>query len=978
MKSLAAGASIVFSIALLSLSLSSENVSSQPVCSDTDGGRNLFVQGTCSFFRLNLTDRCFAGRFLLERFCVSGRFCSASIADCNKACKSLEAGATGVCAAGACACSSPIKEGRQEIVISEVRYKGNAAAEFVELHVQGDGNKGVDVTNWSISDFDGNNATLPNITGLDDFDNIAIFAGNGINDLNASDGNASVYLSRGSAMLNDIGDEVGLFDSNGKLVDFVRFDGGNGDPVLGGWNANDNGPSSPAGKSVQLHGKDLNSSSNWIAAPPSPASPNIFEFIMPAGRGVRVQIHNGLAENEGISPQAIFRGINYPNFKARGIKFDVRNASPMANLSELKVIEEFLNFSWNFYENKGFNEPEFDGDGDLDVEITTNGDYGAATGLDGIKIDIGNSSISGTIYGVFVKWNIEHEHFHSIQLKLIDNDGKNNSAGDFVRLHLPGFGILNDGPAEYWGLEITKKEFNLSTTTIWNISDFIRNTTAGFTSIPYTLGELTRTLDTNVTNLPTGELEVYYKGYLFARYIAETFNESKLVHIHNITRFNISGGGGNVQGEQAIEKALRDQGINLTFLEVYRNWTVWVYRNFNQSLGYTMDKAFNGSVINETDNLTTWGTDYERVRNASAGFEIIFSGKAGENYSITVLKIANGSAVREDFAANGSTIIRVVPGFSEVVIIKTRIGGNGVVPYNVVIRPLEPRGPKFILDGVSSIFNLTNGTAEIRVDVISALLNNTIHDLEIFFGDQTPLVLSGAIDSLPAGWAGQVFGDGIRLFTIDKPLQTGKPQTFRLRLNATPNFIVIHVTNKTHSNIGSIASQRIGRLGNDTVICRDGAQFQNDIPITIDTEIICMELTGIQPVEGVAKLKNSSANGQLLPGQSFFDVFFDVEAHLPDGAFNIAPNRTIGCVGHTPLFGGEESHGGAGGGVLIEGGDFLVESFFDVFFEVAVSNPLNQTQSFSSSSGVFDITNPLEENGMLCVPDGEDGDIIVI
>ncbi|MBI2675143.1 MAG: lamin tail domain-containing protein [Candidatus Aenigmarchaeota archaeon] len=253
-----------------------------PACSDSDNGMEPFSSGICSVTRNgkteNFGDRCISQNFLLERGCSRGSdFCQARFLNCDSECKKADRNSLGLCTSNACSCA-PSQKG-PKIVISEVYYDPpDETDEFVELFVE-NASMLLNVSGWKITDFDNNNITLPFISGLGKSDYIVIYTGNGTNDTDASDGKAAIYRRRGSGIWTNTGDEVGLYDREGKIHDFMRYEEGNGDPVLANWPSSDNGPAAPEGESVQLNGTDMDSGVNWISALPSPGGPIIFKTL---------------------------------------------------------------------------------------------------------------------------------------------------------------------------------------------------------------------------------------------------------------------------------------------------------------------------------------------------------------------------------------------------------------------------------------------------------------------------------------------------------------------------------------------------------------------------------------------------------------------------------------------------------------------------------------------------------------------------
>ena len=183
------------------------------------------------------------------------------------------------------------------LMISEISYNstGGISNDFIELFVADSEGSSIDVSGWYVTTFDDDEEYLPAVSDLEQFDYLALRMGAGVDDLDASDGGATIYFDRLDSMLDMSGDEVGLYNADDDLVDFVRYNGGNNDSVLGGWDNGDLGAVADSSvESIQIQGQDRNDSSNWISAPPSPALPNIDEWLMDSVLGLYYQIHNDL------------------------------------------------------------------------------------------------------------------------------------------------------------------------------------------------------------------------------------------------------------------------------------------------------------------------------------------------------------------------------------------------------------------------------------------------------------------------------------------------------------------------------------------------------------------------------------------------------------------------------------------------------------------------------------------------------------
>ncbi len=646
-------------LALFSLVLILPSMSSA-ACTDSDGGVNPYIAGTCDGVN-DAKDRCVAGRFLLEQSCRLNRFCIPSIINCNQKCQQ-DFGVPGACSANACKCQQPVSSA--EILISEVDRS------FVELTIRDDKDSNLDVSGWSITTFDGgDNFVLPAISDFGEFDYLSVHFGPGTNDLNASDGSATVYFNVPSP-IRAAGDEVGLLDSNGNVVDFVRFNGGNGDPVLAGWSASDPGPTLVAGKSVQIHGPDMNSSENWVTDIKTEAEPNVLSILI--GHDVDVELQNG-----------VNREIFINDSKFGSVGFDVVNTSAAVNLSELRIIEEMMNFSLNFYRGKGFNDPRTNSTGKIKVTVSENNKFNAAAKSDGtMKVDIGGDLTNLTIAS-FIKWNVEHEFYHLIEYERFHANGAPDQNGPFDRDPVTssgGFAFWDEGASEYWGFEISKKQYNVSDSFLFNASVQIKNNySSTFKSIPYNFSEILEDFDFDLTSFTTGSgKKVYTHGYLFAKYVADTYGDQKLVHIHNITRNNKTGGGNEVLGKDAIEKAFKEEGINKTFEDIWVEWRRWIFDTYGTQIKFTEDHVFNSSTVSTgAESLEPWGTDYERFNITSAGSFIINFTGGPEKYDITVVKILrDGSRQTENRTFSRNIVINVTGNVSQIILIKTQLGGS--------------------------------------------------------------------------------------------------------------------------------------------------------------------------------------------------------------------------------------------------------------------------------------------------------------
>lgn len=611
-----------------------------------------------------------------------------------------------------------------EVLISEIYYDtpDDLNQEFFEFTVRKD-NGSIDTNGWHLTTFDNDSFALPSILDLGIYDYVAIRSGFGINDLDASDGSATIYLSNDIEVLNDSGDEIALYDADGNLIDFVRYNGGNSGIVLGGWSLADNGPSADSSEeSVQVHGADLNSSENWISASPSAADPNLFETII--SNDIVIVMQNGINKQILIEPGSKFGG---------SINFSIVKASPAVMLAELKIIEEMINFSSNFYRSKGFNDPRTNASRIIKVTISNNHQFAASASPEGSMIvDIGDN-LSNVEIASFIKWNVEHEFYHLIAYEQFLSNGTPIQNGSFDRDIVEPNGALafmDEGAAEFWGLEISKAQFNVTEEYLFNASNRIKGKHRNFSSIPYNLSYILNNSDFNLVNQTTGSgVEVYTHGFIFNKYIAETYGQQKIFHIHNATRNNRSGSGNDIIGRMAIEKAFKDEGIDKSFEQIFIEYRIWIYQTFSDLVRLTSNTTFNDHASGHSDQLQPWGSDYEKINinksniNSTGPYNISFQGRPGVNYSISILARNNsGYSHLVTVVFNGKGIVIFNATSDEFVVIKTQINNEtaGQTSYGFNFSHIG------IINSTVKVVTLTNSTLKNSEVTNSTIIGSSI------------------------------------------------------------------------------------------------------------------------------------------------------------------------------------------------------------------------------------------------------------
>jgi hypothetical protein len=565
-----------------------------------------------------------------------------------------------------------------DIMISEIYYNtsNDLQDQYIELYVWDDGGLGnVNISGWYVTTYDGDNEILPYITGLGKFDYIVIHMGSGINDLDASDGNATIYLNRISPMLDYPGDEVGLYDSQGVIYDFVRYGGGNGDSVQENWPVSDPGiVANNINESIQILGADLDDSSNWISSPISENEPNIFEWIIDDETGLRFQIQDG---------------VNYPiNLTGSPWEdpgFDIVSEGRPLSKEEIGNISEYLNFSYKHYKKYGFGEPQTGANGKVRVRVTK-GNARGGNADDGSEIAVNLSEFDSLKNRTLNKKTIEHELMHSFQHKQAGGWGPMIDWADIEAL------------SEYWSINVTMQEFNIS------YEDYIKFWTEVYNRNPE---DWLKNTDRNVFSGFKQEWDYYWAAHMFYRWIAEHYGDQKLVHIHRVR--NASAG---ITGIKAINKAFEEEGKTERFEDLYREWLIDLWKKYKDNITLTENITYNGGKIIENDKLMPWGTDFEvKWINTTSPFNITFKGKICQNYSITVIKVKDGTEEIETHRIHSNGTITIGKNYKKIVLIKSQLGGTENTSYeltieNVTLPSLEVVPKIYTADHINETFNI--------------------------------------------------------------------------------------------------------------------------------------------------------------------------------------------------------------------------------------------------------------------------------
>jgi len=575
--------------------------------------------------------------------------------------------------------NDPIQQSRDYTVyFSEIFYhtSDDINDEYIELYI-GEGTGLLqNLGDWYITTYDSDDEYLFDVYDLEQFDYVAIFMGTGISDFDASDGSATLYLDRDTPMLDQPGDEVGLYDADGVLIDFVRYGGGNGDPVLGGWSLFDQGvQQANIFESIQIHGDDGDNSTNWISAPPSTADPNVDEWLMDVDFNLFYMIHNGANSDINLSGNP-WNGVN-PDWEI------FNESGPVSN--EVKnTVREWLNHTYQYMKSRGLGTAKTNStDNRVHVHIQQiNGpSSGRATRNGDIYVKIGN--LSDRNESILSKQTVEHEHVHLIQY---NNSGTYGPYNDWTDL---------EGMAEYWGTNISMDNFGITFEEFLEANDNVLKK-YGYSYRHYSWLNYTDNDYFGRFRYPA-HLNWYWANHMFLRWIALIYGGKKVEHI-----FRVRNASSGITGIiNATNRAFEEQADhNETFEDLFENFTLWLWKEFRTRIRLALNRTFDGSTnITESGTLEPWGTDYERISNPTDNGTIFwFNGTTNVNYSITIIvRWSDGTYFNYTRRFNGSCWFWISGSAEEIIIIKRQLDGTSTSSYDLKVIPDHYNLPPYIV-----------------------------------------------------------------------------------------------------------------------------------------------------------------------------------------------------------------------------------------------------------------------------------------
>jgi len=206
------------------------------------------------------------------------------------------------------------------VFISEVMppAKTGTLSQFVELRVD---NSITNLLGWKLTTFDNDSYTFPStpVTGYPAYVRLDITA-------------------TGGALVLDNQDSLGLYDPQGRLIDFVMWSGGGKDRARGNWSVSLSPIYQAAGQSISRLDFGRYDPLAWNASPPSPGEPNILEYISGNIRQV-LWLHSGrdfeASTGVGSSAETLAKGRPVPRQvlleAASHLEYSIRN---LRNLGE--------------------------------------------------------------------------------------------------------------------------------------------------------------------------------------------------------------------------------------------------------------------------------------------------------------------------------------------------------------------------------------------------------------------------------------------------------------------------------------------------------------------------------------------------------------------------------------------------------------------------------------------------------------------
>ncbi|MGV9169177.1 MAG: hypothetical protein ACOC38_04460 [Promethearchaeia archaeon] len=570
------------------------------------------------------------------------------------------------------------------VQISEIHYNQTLTVnqEFFEIYIS-EGYREQTLSCWYVTTFDEEGMlALPTIDNIDAEDYIAVYGGTGEDDLDASDGSASIHLGLTDRLLDPLGDEIGIFNENGHVIDYVRYNGGNGDDTYDNWPDQDDGPSIPSNHtgSISLFGFESANTSKWMLSLISPARPNVYSFLA-IETGYTVTITNGA--NRDFS----FDGIDDAILSKKGEKVDVCNKSGVDG-DYIKEIKKHIAYSLDFYHKKGFTRgPVTYKPGKINVTVlkgSSNETVGKASNKGHIVLEIGKKKSDTDL-----KYVCEHELMHLFQYK---TEKKGNDTVD----HAP---VANkfwiEGQATYWGIESTRANYNL---THKEIQDEFKRVGDHNWYEHYT------DLNRSIFKGWGGSYSDYMGSYLFNKFMAEVFGEDKLKQIFDTAQDNFNNNSRDVSPKEAIAQVL-----GKSWEQVLAEFHAWMMTGAIEDNGVPERKThinvtYSNDTVSDRIKVGSYAAGVERIKvNSTQPFKVSFNvHPTNSKWKITIIYVYEDGSRRKMPQSpfnHGPSFPHVAVNpeshpkkLIEVIVIKSHVE-DSVARINMTVEPIPRPGP---------------------------------------------------------------------------------------------------------------------------------------------------------------------------------------------------------------------------------------------------------------------------------------------
>ncbi len=581
----------------------------------------------------------------------------------------------------------PISPLNGELWISELHMNStlDVDEEFFEIYIPASLSSQT-LTGLVVTTFDDEGmVTLPSIMNVDEEDYIAVYTGAGTNDLDASDSRAEIHLALDERILDPAGDELAIFDASNNIVDFMRYDGGNGDGVRDSWAMTDNGPTLPVEHtgSLSFFGTQHANSSNWLHSLTTPGYPNQFAFLSEDENYL-------IIITSGITTDFSFQGISDEKMLGKNETVDVK-AGAGVDAATVKQIEENIKFSLQFYHDKGFtNGPATSSPGKIKVTAkngTTTETTGSTSQNGDIVIDIGTIKSK-----IDLKYVVEHELMHAFQFKQVK---EGNDTVD----HAPTGNLWwIEGQATYWGIESTKANYNLTNVQIQDEFDRVGD---------HNWNDHYTDLNRSIFIGWGGSYSDYMGSYLFMKFLKEKYGEDKLKDAFDKAKDNFNNNSKDKSPEDAVSEA-----TGKSWEQLVAEFYAWMMTDAISDNGVPervghVNVTYTNNTVGDTLKVGPYASGVERIKvNGTQPFQIDLKPASGK-WKITIIYVyEDGSRKQGDntpFTISGTSAPWPVnPGahgkkLVEIIVIKTLVQTGSAVSINMTVTPvdyLSPIGPE--------------------------------------------------------------------------------------------------------------------------------------------------------------------------------------------------------------------------------------------------------------------------------------------